>query len=64
VVVGVHVDYSDNHKIFEMVNEDGFHQSRKSYGQCNCAALAPSVRIHMISYRVFRGRQEPSSQED
>jgi acetolactate synthase-1/2/3 large subunit len=25
VVVGVHVDYSDNHKLFEMVNEDSFH---------------------------------------
>jgi hypothetical protein len=25
VIVGVHVDYSDNHKLFEMVNEDGVH---------------------------------------
>ena len=25
VIVGVHVDYSDNHKLFEMVNEDGIH---------------------------------------
>ena len=25
VVIGVHVDYRDNHKLFEMVNEDRFH---------------------------------------
>ena len=25
VLIGVHVDYRDNHKIFEMVNEDSFH---------------------------------------
>ncbi|CAB3750892.1 Acetolactate synthase, catabolic [Paraburkholderia humisilvae] len=25
VIVGVHVDYSDNHKLFEMVDETGIH---------------------------------------
>jgi acetolactate synthase-1/2/3 large subunit len=25
VLIGVHVDYRDNHKIFEMANEDSFH---------------------------------------
>jgi len=25
VIVGVHVDYRDNVKLFEMVSEDGFH---------------------------------------
>jgi acetolactate synthase-1/2/3 large subunit len=25
VIVGVHVDYRDNHKLFEMVHEDSFH---------------------------------------
>jgi acetolactate synthase I/II/III large subunit len=25
VIVGVHVDYSDNHKLFEMVRDDAFH---------------------------------------
>jgi acetolactate synthase-1/2/3 large subunit len=25
VIVSVHVDYSDNHKLFEMVKEDSFH---------------------------------------
>jgi acetolactate synthase I/II/III large subunit len=25
VIVGVHVDYRDNHKLFEMVGENGFH---------------------------------------
>jgi acetolactate synthase-1/2/3 large subunit len=25
VLIGVHVGYRDNHKIFEMVNEDSFH---------------------------------------
>jgi len=25
VIVGVHVDYRDNHKLFEMVNEEGIH---------------------------------------
>jgi acetolactate synthase-1/2/3 large subunit len=25
VVIGVHVDYSDNHKLFEMVHPDSFH---------------------------------------
>jgi acetolactate synthase-1/2/3 large subunit len=25
VIVGIHVDYRDNHKLFEMVNEDGIH---------------------------------------
>jgi acetolactate synthase I/II/III large subunit len=25
VIVGVHVDYSDNHKLFEMVRGDAFH---------------------------------------
>ena len=25
VLIGVHVDYRDNHKLFEMVNEDRFH---------------------------------------
>jgi acetolactate synthase-1/2/3 large subunit len=25
VLVGVHVDYSDNHKLFEMVHEDSLH---------------------------------------
>jgi acetolactate synthase I/II/III large subunit len=25
VLIGVHVDYRDNHKLFEMVNEDSFH---------------------------------------
>jgi acetolactate synthase-1/2/3 large subunit len=25
IIVGVHVDYSDNHKLFEMVKEDSFH---------------------------------------
>jgi acetolactate synthase I/II/III large subunit len=25
VIVGVHVDYRDNHKLFEMVNEAGIH---------------------------------------
>ncbi len=25
VLVGVHVDYSDNHKLFEMVHADSFH---------------------------------------
>jgi len=25
VVIGVHVDYSDNHKLFEMVHVDSFH---------------------------------------
>ena len=25
VIVGVHVDYRDNHKLFEMVNEYSFH---------------------------------------
>ena len=25
VILGVHVDYRDNHKLFEMVNENRFH---------------------------------------
>ena len=25
VIIGVHVDYRDNHKLFEMVNQDSFH---------------------------------------
>lgn len=25
IIVGVHVDYSDNHKLFEMVKEDRIH---------------------------------------
>ena len=25
VIIGVHVDYSDNHKLFEMVRADSFH---------------------------------------
>ena len=25
IIVGVHVDYSDNHKLFEMVKEDSIH---------------------------------------
>jgi len=25
IIVGVHVDYSDNHKLFEMAREDSFH---------------------------------------
>jgi acetolactate synthase-1/2/3 large subunit len=25
IVLGVHVDYRDNHKLFEMVKEDSFH---------------------------------------
>jgi acetolactate synthase-1/2/3 large subunit len=25
MIVGVHVDYSDNHKLFEMVKEDSIH---------------------------------------
>ena len=25
VILGIHVDYRDNHKLFEMVNEDGIH---------------------------------------
>jgi acetolactate synthase I/II/III large subunit len=25
VIVGVHVDYSDNHKLFEMVDETSIH---------------------------------------
>jgi acetolactate synthase I/II/III large subunit len=25
VIVGVHVDYRDNHKLFQMVNDDSFH---------------------------------------
>jgi thiamine pyrophosphate-dependent acetolactate synthase large subunit-like protein len=25
VIVGVHVDYRDNHKLFEMVHEDSIH---------------------------------------
>ena len=25
VLIGVHVDYSDNHKLFEMVRPDSFH---------------------------------------
>jgi acetolactate synthase I/II/III large subunit len=25
VLIGVHVDYSDNHKLFEMVHADSFH---------------------------------------
>ena len=25
VIVGVHVDYRDNHKLFEMVDETGIH---------------------------------------
>jgi acetolactate synthase I/II/III large subunit len=25
VIVGVHVDYRDNHKLFEMVSDNSFH---------------------------------------
>jgi acetolactate synthase-1/2/3 large subunit len=25
VIVGVHVDYRDNHKLFEMVHDNAFH---------------------------------------
>ena len=25
VLIGVHVDYRDNHKLFEMVNDDSIH---------------------------------------
>jgi acetolactate synthase-1/2/3 large subunit len=25
VIVGVHVDYSDNHRLFEMLHEDSIH---------------------------------------
>jgi len=25
VLIGVHVDYRDNHKLFEMVHADSFH---------------------------------------
>jgi acetolactate synthase I/II/III large subunit len=25
VIVGVHVDYRDNHELFEMLHEDGIH---------------------------------------
>jgi hypothetical protein len=26
MIVGIHVDYSNNHKLFEMVDENAFHQ--------------------------------------
>jgi acetolactate synthase I/II/III large subunit len=25
IIIGVHVDYSDNHRLFEMVKEDSIH---------------------------------------